>query len=141
MPKSENLMLHMERKSNPVFSEQEIISFQNETAAYLQNLLGKDYAFLRSKKMKEEIANFGIEEYQKLSSALTEIGWQEKMPKPEDTMGFARLAADLVAKCQNKMRELFEKEKTKLADEATDIVSEKYGVDVKNIIKSAKSSD
>ena len=133
-------MLHMERKSNPVFSEQEIISFQNETAAYLQNLLGKDYAFLRSKKMKEEIANFGIEEYQKLSSALTEIGWQEKMPKPEDTMGFARLAADLVAKCQNKMRELFEKEKTKLADEATDIVSEKYGVDVKNIIKSAKIS-
>jgi len=131
-------MLRMEGRKNLVFSEQEVISFQTETISYLKNLLGKDYTFLGSQKMKEEIIVFGVEEYQKLSSALSDIGWQNKLPKPEDTIGLVRLAAELVAECQNKMSELFDKEKQKLANEATDIVSEKYGVDIKNIIKSGK---
>ena len=125
-------------QTNPVFSEREIVAFQNETVSYLQNLLGKNYEFLRVPKMKEEIAQFGAEEYQKLSSALSDMGWNEKIPASNDTMGLVRVAAGLVAECQSKTSELFGKETQKLADEATDIVSEKYGVDVRNIIKKAE---
>lgn len=124
-----------------VFPEKDIVEFQKHTADFIEQSFGQKYDFLESQAMLEEVANFGREEYSKLSSALADANWGDPTPEPDDISGLGRVAVELLSRCKKNMEEISPEQKELLAGEVSEIVSDAYGVDVTNMMSQASLTE